>query len=97
MTIEQFWHDDPKLIYVYQKAYLNKLHQEAHTQGYYYFIGLTTALGNAFRKKGQKAEEYPKKPLYTSEKKRTEKDVETEYQRGLAYQVSWVNALSKNK
>lgn len=97
MTDEQFWHGEPTLIFDYQNAYMSDLHLKAHIQGYYDFIGLTTALGNAFRKKGQKAEEYPKKPLYTGEKKRTEKDVETEYQRGLAYQVSWVNALSKNK
>lgn len=87
MTIEQFWHDDPKLIYVYQKVYLNKLHQEAHIQGYYNFIGLTIALGNAFRKKGQQAEEYPTKSLYEPKKKVTTK---------INNQISWVNSVSYN-
>lgn len=97
MTIEQFWHDDPKLIFVYQKAYLNKLHQEAHTQGFYNFVALTTALGNAFRKKGQKAEEYPRKPLDEPKKKTTNKKTRQKYKALLHNQMSWLNSVSGNQ
>ncbi len=87
MTDEQFWHGAPTLIFDYQKAYMSDVHLKAHIQGYYNFIGLTIALGNAFRKKGQQAEEYPTKSLYEPEKKVTTK---------INNQISWVNSVSYN-
>lgn len=97
MTDEQFWHGDPTLIFDYQNAYMSDLHLIAHIQGYYDFIGLTTALGNAFRKKGQKAEEYPKKPLYEPKKKVATKNARQEYKAVLRNQMSWLNSVSGNQ
>ena len=95
MTVEQFWHDDPDLIVAYHEAYYSRLHTEAHAYGYYNYVALGTALGNAFRKKGTKAEEYPKKPLF--EKMRKKKAASVKAMREKAkQQISWLNSVSYN-
>ena len=97
MTYHQFWYEEPKLLESYQKAYYRKLHEEAHIYGYYYFIGVSTALANAFRKKGEKAQEYIQKPIEVFKKRQSKQEVQREYERGRNYQMNWVNALSSNK
>lgn len=95
MTVEQFWHSDPMLLKVYEKAYLRRLHTEAHAQGFYGFVALSTALGNAFRKKGEKAREYPRKPEDPFKEKATKKTLYKARERAKA-QISWLNSMSNN-
>lgn len=95
MTVEQFWHDDADLIIAYHKAYYRRLHTEAHAQGFYGFVALSTALGNAFRKKGEKAREYPRKPEDPFKEKATKKTLYKARERAKA-QISWLNSMSNN-
>lgn len=99
MTFEQFWHDNPKLLNVYQKAYYSRLHEEAHLYGYYNYIAVTTAVANAFRKKGQPAEKYIDKPNIDKvfKKPKNEKQAIKEYRKGLQNQMGWINESSNNK
>lgn len=103
MTCEQFWYDDPNLLEVYQRAYYRKVHEEAHINGYYNFIAMSTAIYNGFRKKGSKAQDYISKPYNVFEKydkqKRTKKmgGVRQEYRQTLKAQMSWLNSVSNNK
>lgn len=97
MTYEQFWHGDPDLFPIYHKAYYSRLHTEAHAYGYYNYVALGTALSNAFRKKGMKAEEYPKKPFDPFEKTRKKKTVSIQAMREKAKQrIEWLNSVSFN-
>lgn len=98
MTVEQFWHKEPDLIIAYHKAYYRRLHTEAHTQGFYNYSALMTALGN-FGLRFKKTEQVPymQKPIDPFKEKLTEKQVDDKYRKTLNYQVSWINALSNNK
>lgn len=99
MTIEQFWHNDPKLLEVYQKAYYNRLHEEAHLYGQYNFYAVSIAISNAFRKKGTKEQKYIDKPDINKlfRKPKSEKQVIKQYRQGLNTQMSWLNAASNNQ
>ena len=66
MTAEQFWHSYPKEIEPYFDALKKrrKLVDEEHYALYIYISdALNTALGNAFRGRGQKAKELMKEPI----------------------------------
>lgn len=95
MTVEQFWHSDPMLLKAYEKAYLRRLHIEAHAQGFYGFVAVSTALQNAFPKKGAKAQEYPQKPIDPFKEKATKKTLHKARERAKA-QISWLNSMSNN-
>lgn len=102
MTYEQFWYKDPELLDLYQRAYYDRLHEQAHTQGYYTFLGIGTALHNAFKMKGEKTLKYPEKPFDVfkriDERKRYSKsNVELEYRQGLQTTMGWLNAMSNNQ
>lgn len=99
MTAEQFWHEEPKLLEVYQRAYYNRLHEEAHLSGYYNYVAVSIALSNAFRKKGTQEAKYIDKPDINKlfKKPMTEKQVMQQYRQGLRTQMGWVNASSNNK
>lgn len=69
VTWNEFMHSTPNKIFVYDKAYHERLKLEdaqAHRNSYYIFEGVSLALANAFRKKGHKPKDYFeifKKPL----------------------------------
>lgn len=98
MTYKQFWYDNPKLLIVYQKAYYNKIHEEAHLQGQYNCVAMEIAIANAFRKKGQKPEKYIDKPDINKyfEKPISREQTLKEYRKNARNQMRWVNALSNN-
>lgn len=95
MTVEQFWHKEPDLIIAYHKAYYRRLHTEAHTQGFYDFVAISTALSNAFRKKGEKSHDYMQKPIDPFKEKATKKTLHKARERSKS-QISWLNSMSKN-
>lgn len=97
MTVEQYWHGDPKLLEAYYKTWLEGEHQKAHIQGYYVNIAVSTALSNAFREKGKKAIPYMEKPIEVFKERKTKEQVEKDNRRAFKHQASWVNALSNNK
>lgn len=69
MTPEQFWYDDCSLVASYLEAYQNRLNMTAWLNGCYIHIAFSTALGNAFAKKGAPPKLYPDRPLDLHKKK----------------------------
>lgn len=95
MTEKQFWHSDPELIIAYHKAYYRRLNEEAHAQGFYGFIAVSTAFANAFRKKGERSHDYIKEPINLFKEKATQKNLQKAKERARA-QISWLNSMSTN-
>ena len=78
MSRNDFWYgDDYKDYFLYEEAYLEKLHEQTHIQGYYNYIAFNVVLSNAFmdKKKGDKPLEYPKTNIYTASKEKRFKSV----------------------
>ena len=72
MTYEQFWYDDPWIAKYYREAYIERRRAENVRDwllGAYFYNAVGTAIGNAFRKKGARAEKYLEEPfpLYETE------------------------------
>ena len=66
MSAEQYWDASPVLAVYYRKAYKLKREVEnenAWLQGFYFFYGVSVAISNAIRKRGQKAKKYIEKPI----------------------------------
>lgn len=82
MSYEQFWEESPYLVLAYRKAFRLKrelMNEEAWLKGWYVYAGISIALANAFRKKGQKTHNYLEKPIdiyppTKAEKKRRERE-----------------------
>lgn len=81
MPLQEFWNDDPDLLWVYRNSYMQKIEQEAKLQrekintstwlqGYYVYI----AVCSAFSKDIQ----YPDKPIELEGKTKLEKNKEVE-------------------
>lgn len=73
MTPKQFWEEDIQLLYVYQKAYVNRLHRETHLQGLYNELAFSVVIGKAFSKKENKKINYPKEDVYNPFKQENKK------------------------
>lgn len=78
MPLQEFWYDDPDLLWVYRNLYLEKTKQEieykkeiinyqAWLQGLYNYY----AIGNAFSKNGN----YLEKPIDFNAKPKTKQDI----------------------
>lgn len=66
MTYEQFWFGDPWIAASYRRAYVARRKEENlrdWLQGAYYYNAVSTALSNAFRKKGQSPINYLEEPF----------------------------------
>lgn len=66
MTPEQFWNGDVWLTQDYYRArqlVIQTRSEEMWLQGLYNFAAVSTAVGNALRKKGDKVRNYPQKPF----------------------------------
>ena len=73
MTPKEFWEDDIQLLYVYQKAYINRLHKQTHLQGLYNELAFGVVVGRAFSKKNSKKMQYPKEDVYNPFKQENKK------------------------
>lgn len=78
MTYEQYWYGDVWMIKAYREA--DKLcqerqNQEAWLQGMYFYEGVSVAIYNAMRGKGQPPKQYASQPYeFGSSKKKPELD-----------------------
>lgn len=63
MTPSQFWDEDEDLLYVYQEAYVNKKHNEAHLIGLYVELAIEIGINNLFAKENEK-QKYPYESVY---------------------------------
>ena len=78
---DEFWYGDYCSLKYYEANYLRqrKIHNEEFwMQGMYNYHGVAISLSNAFRGKGQKAEEYMKEPIPFFPKTDKEKKIEEE-------------------
>lgn len=64
MTLKEFWEEDCDLIYAYQKAYFNRLHNTSHLNGLYNLEAFKIVLNNAFVGDKNKFIDYPKEAIY---------------------------------
>ena len=83
MSVSEFWDGEPKLATYYRKAH--EIRQELINawewrMGAYNVSAFGVVLGNAFRKKGSKPEEYLDKPLPLHEKTEEQKQAEIKAQ-----------------
>lgn len=81
MTYDEFWYGTPQRCIAYRK--LHDLKQDEGNfslwlQGYYNYMAVCTALSNAFKGKGKKADEYLKEPIRLREKSKAELIAEQE-------------------
>jgi len=103
MTSEEFWKDDPRLFYSYQKAYIEKTKREGKFQNYsnwlqglYIYDALNKSLvsfGYSFivGKKNLKKETYPSEPydLFGEKEEKTIKKKEEEQRKNQEYLNFW--------
>jgi len=62
---DEFWNGDYTRLKFYEEAHRIKtetMNQELWLQGLYFYEAVSIAINNAFRKKGEKASDYPKEP-----------------------------------
>lgn len=77
MTPRQYWYGDPYLTVAYRKADELKRKRKNETlwmQGLYVYDAFSVTMANAFKKKGARPAEYPKKPYDVTEKSKEEKE-----------------------
>lgn len=79
MTYEQFWLDDPWKAKWYREAYIQRRREENRRDwllGAYVYNAFSIVLGNAFRKKGAKTENYLEEPfpIYETKEERLAKE-----------------------
>jgi hypothetical protein len=100
MTPEQFWHDDLRLLEVYQKAYLRHTSYMAWLNGQYDNIAFSVVMANAFAKKGSNRAEYPKwqDPINVIQKpKITKNNIEQEFRNLQLNQTNWLKSRYSKK
>lgn len=84
VTYEEFWYGDyTKFKYVARQydAQRKLQNEDAWLQGAYVYDAVATALSNAFRKKGAKAQNYLERPLQVYPKTEEEERYEAEMER----------------
>lgn len=103
MPLEEFWHGDMRLLECYQKAYLRNVSYTAWLNGQYNYAAFSTVIGNAFAKKGTKAQKYPSwsDPIEKVEKEKkkniTKDNLEYEFRKEQAKQQQWLRSLFDKK
>lgn len=77
MPLQEFWNDDPDLLWAYRKSYIEKEQLKQETinfqcwlQGYYHYI----AIGSALSKNGK----YLTQPIILDAKPKTEREKKNE-------------------
>lgn len=99
MTTEEFWHNDKRLFWAYEKAYYRRQYETAWLNGLYIDVALNTLVRNVFAKKGSKPLKYPDKPVDPFEKKVVLSESEKEKQfRDSIKKLDWLKqGIKKEK
>lgn len=99
MTYDEFWNGTPRIAEAYRKKHTldqDRMNFELWLGGYYHYIAVGTALSNAFKEKGRKADDYIKEPIPIRKKTQAELDAEQERKNAElikklnAWQQGWV-------
>lgn len=100
MSTHEFWHEDKKLFNAYRKAYYNRLSEQSWLNGLYVDLALNNLASNIFKKKGEKALEYPNNPidiLKQNEKKITPTNVEQNFRELMIKNTNWLKSRNNKK
>ena len=93
---DEFWYGDYCALKYYEAAYLRKRkvrNEEFWMQGVYNFAAHQTTLGNIFRGRGHKAQEYLQKPISFFPK--TAEELQEEERQKRKQTVEYLNAFKK--
>lgn len=93
MSTYQFWHEDMRLLEVYQKAYFRNVSYNNWLQGAYNFEAFSKATINANRsKKSDPIQQYEqwKDPFEKAKPKITSENLETEFRKQQVEQQAWL-------
>lgn len=93
---EEFWYGDYCKLKYYEEVYMRQRkirNEEMWMMGVYNFAAHQTVIGNAFRGKGHKAQEYMTKPISFFPKTEAELKAEAEEQKRKT--IEYLNAFAK--
>ena len=97
MTYDEFYFGTPRLVEIYRDKYnldRDRMSFDLWLAGYYNFIAVSTALSNAFKDKGKKADEYIKDPIHIRPK--TQKELQAEMERKQQELINKLNSFHNN-
>ena len=101
MSLEEFWHGDPRLLRAYQISYIRDKSYTAWINGVYIFEANSKSLANSNRtKKSDKIEQYNdwKDPVETKTKADINREnLEKEFRTSQAMQNSWLHKVLHNQ
>ena len=82
MPTQEFWYEEPDLLWTYRKVYMDKLkfqneldNQQAWRIGLYVYEAVAVVVHNALRKEGQPAQNYCEKPHEFNSNPKTEEEI----------------------
>lgn len=82
MSTQEFWYEEPDLLWTYRKVYMDKLkikneldNQQAWRIGLYVYEAIAVVVHNALRKEGQPALHYCEKPYDFNSTPKTEQEL----------------------
>lgn len=96
MPFTQFWDEDPWLVVAYRKANdlrRQRTSEELWLQGLYNYNAVATAIGNAFRQKGQQSQHYLEEPIRLIPYSEQEQKIREEKEREKV--IAYFNRLEK--
>ena len=80
MSTQEFWYEEPELLWTYRKVYMDKLkiqdeldNQQAWRIGLYVYEAVSVVMYNSFKKEGQPSQTYCERPHEFSTLGKTEK------------------------
>lgn len=85
MPTQEFWYEEPDLLWTYRKVYMDKLkiqneldNQQAWRIGLYVYEAVAVVVHNVLRKEGQPAQSYAEKPYDFSQGSKTQEELREE-------------------
>ena len=82
MSTQEFWYEEPELLWTYRKVYMDKLkiqneleNQQAWRIGLYVYEAMSVVIYNAFRKEGQPTQKYCEQPYEFNNTNKTQEQL----------------------
>lgn len=98
MPLQEFWHEDVRLLKAYQKAYYRDVQYRAWWNGQYSFSGVGGAIHNSFNEKAKSNPyKYPEYEDFTEKlfekPKVTKENLEKEFRQEMVRQQAWLHDI----
>lgn len=103
MSYDEYWNGSAELVMYYRKKVRIEQEQKNHEmwwQGYYNFIAVSTAMGNAFREKGKEPIPYIEQPLPITEEeaeRQKKEQAEKDRRKAINFFGTWIDANRNGK